>query len=190
MAGGDAVQDRRGLMPACASSRHRSVCTTSASPTSAATAAVATFRMPRSSSAPEPSASRTAGTPNSITPPRPAAAASVAARRSESSECCTTPGIEPIGCGSAMPSRTNSGSTSCDGTNVVSRARRRTAGDWRRRRSRWVGKLTAGTRRLRAAAPGATPPRSARRRSGGGRRHRRRGPPCGHRSRCADRSRR
>ena len=26
--------------------------------------------------------------------------------------CCTTPGIDAIGCGSARPSRTNSGSTS------------------------------------------------------------------------------
>ncbi len=54
------------------SSRHRSVCTTSASPTSATSASVATFRMPRGSSAPEPRASRTAGTPKSMMPPTPA----------------------------------------------------------------------------------------------------------------------
>ena len=46
------------------------------------------------------SLSSSRGTPNSISPPTPAATASAAARRSESRVCCTTPGIEAMARGS------------------------------------------------------------------------------------------
>ena len=44
-----------------------------------------------------------------MSPPTPAATASTAAFRRVSRVCWTTPGIEAIGTGSLMPSRTNSG---------------------------------------------------------------------------------
>jgi hypothetical protein len=68
--------------------------------------------MPSGSSPAEPAASRVAGTPKSINPPAPASTASPAASTSESTVCCTTPGIEAIGDGASSPSRTNIGSTS------------------------------------------------------------------------------
>ena len=43
------------------------------------------------------------GTPNSISPPTPASTASTAALRSDSRECCTTPGMLLIGRGSSTP---------------------------------------------------------------------------------------
>ena len=73
---------------------------------------MARLRIPSGSSAPEPAASLCSGTPNSMIPPSPAAAASAATRRTESRVCCTTPGIELIGTGSVAPSRTKTGSTS------------------------------------------------------------------------------
>ena len=77
--------------------------TTVASPTSATTSRIATLRMPSSSVAPVPVASRVDGTPKSISPPTPACTASTAALRSESRECCTTPGIEAIGARLGQP---------------------------------------------------------------------------------------
>ncbi len=94
------------------SSRHRSAITGSASPTSATQSAIATFKIPSGSTAPVPRASLCSGTPNSMTPPSPSAAASETAFRSESRVCCTTPGMLVIGVGSVAPSRTNTGSTS------------------------------------------------------------------------------
>ena len=67
--------------------------------------------MPSGSSAAEPRASLTAGMPNRIRPPTPASTASAAALRRLSLVCWTTPGMDDTGCGSAMPSLTNSGST-------------------------------------------------------------------------------
>ena len=139
------------------SSRQRSVCTTRR-PADASTATrVATFRIPSGSVAPEPRASRTSGTPNSITPPRPAAAASDTACGRDSSECCTTPGIEPIGTGAVTPSRTNSGSTRSAGCRRVSETRRRMAGASRRRRGRTRGTGVELTRPAYVEAAGHPP---------------------------------
>ena len=115
--------------------------TTMASPTSARTSRSAALRMPSGSIPALPVASRSAGTPKSMRPPTPAATASVAALRSVSRVCCTTPGIDPTGTGSSMPSRTNIGSTSWRGRRSVSATRRRIAGVVRSRRGRWVGNI-------------------------------------------------
>ena len=50
-----------------------------------------------------------AGTPNRITARTPRSASSATSLRRLSRVCCTTPGSDAIGCGSSMPSRTNSG---------------------------------------------------------------------------------
>jgi len=99
--------------------------------------------VPIASLAPEPVASLSSGrgTPNSIRPPTPAATASVAATRSESSVCWKTPGIEEISRGASMPSATNIGSTRCRGSSEVSATRRRIAAVLRRRRGRSAGKI-------------------------------------------------
>ena len=94
--------------------------------------------------------------------PRPAATARSASATSESRVCWTTPGIDEIGTGSAMPSHE-------DREHQIRRVqpglgqRRRTAGERRSRRGRWTGKLTiagsSGTgpaTRLTAALTGAT----------------------------------
>ena len=95
--------------------------------------------MPSGSVPPEPTASRVDGTPNSMIPPTPARTASAAALRSDSRECCTTPGSDAIGRGSVSPSWTNIGSTSCDGATRVSSTRRRIGAEMRSRRGRIVG---------------------------------------------------
>ncbi len=75
----------------------------------------------------------------------PSSASSATSRRSEVRVCCTTPGSDAIGTGASMPSRTNSGATRSSTPSRVSATRRRSAGVRRRRRSRWAGKLTAGS---------------------------------------------
>ena len=82
------------------SSRHRSLITVSASPTSPTTSVMARLRMPAGSTAPEPSASLCSGMPKSITPPSPRSAASATALSRVSRVCWTTPGIDAIGTGS------------------------------------------------------------------------------------------
>ena len=114
---------------------------TQASPVSARRSAKASWEMPAGSSAAEPRPSLTAGTPKTISPPTPAAAASAAALPRLSRVCWTTPGIEPIGCGSLMPSLMNTGSTSSRGRSEVSATRARRAGVRRSRRGRATGKL-------------------------------------------------
>ena len=74
------------------SSRHRSAISTVSPPTSEARSASATLRMPAGSDAADPTASRSAGMPNTISPPTPASTASTAAALSVSLVCCTTPG--------------------------------------------------------------------------------------------------
>ena len=81
---------------------------------------MARLRTPSSARACEPRASLCSGTPNNITPASPAATASVAAFRSDSGLCWTTPGIELIGRGSPSPSATKSGSTNCRASTVAS----------------------------------------------------------------------
>ena len=98
--------------------------------------------MPDGSVAPVPTASFSAGMPNSITPPRPSSAASATALSRLARVCWTTPGIDPIGRGSSRSSRTNSGSTSCRGSTDVSATSRRIAGVVRSRRGRTSGRLT------------------------------------------------
>ncbi len=121
------------------SSRHRSLITTVASPTSLTTSRMATLRMPSGSTPAEPCGSCAAGTPKSIRPPTPASTASTAALRSDSRECCMTPGIDLIGRGSVSPSRTNIGRMSWRGSSVVSLTSRRRAGVLRNRRGRTSG---------------------------------------------------
>ena len=95
--------------------------------------------MPSGSTAPVPRASLLVGTPNSMIPPSPSAAASEAALRSESRECCTTPGMLLIGVGPVAPSRTKTGRMSCRASSEVSATSRRRAGVRRSRRGRTVG---------------------------------------------------
>ncbi len=109
------------------------------SPTSATTSVIATLRIPWGSIAPEPRASFSAGSPNSITPPSPASTASLAAFFSESRVCCTTPGMLEISRGSVASSATNIGSTSWLGRTSVSATRRLRAGVRRSRRGRMSG---------------------------------------------------
>ena len=118
--------------------------TTVASPTSATTSRIATLSTPSSSVAPVPVASLVSGTPNSISPPTPACTASAAALRSESRECCTTPGIDAIGAGSASPSRTKSGSTRSPGDSRVCATSARSAAVRRSRRGRPAGNCASG----------------------------------------------
>ena len=100
---------------------------TRSSPTSALMSAMATWEMPSGSSAPLPMPSLSAGMPNTIIPPTPASTAAAAAFRSDSLVCWRTPGIEPIGCGSARPSLMNTGSTSSAGRSAVSATMARSA---------------------------------------------------------------
>ena len=111
--------------------------------------------MPAGSSAAEPGASLTAGMPNRISPPTPASTASTAALRRLSLVCCITPGIEATGCGSPMPSLTNSGSTRSAARTPPGATRRRRAAVRRSLRGRATGNpaligtpvLTGGGRR-------------------------------------------
>src|ERR1017187_2219409 len=121
------------------SSRHRSAMSTVAPPTSADRSARADVRIPAGSSAAEPRASLTAGTPKIMSPPTPASTASAAALRSLSRVCWTTPGMELTGCGSRIPSLTNIGSTRSDGWTLVWATRRRSAAVRRSLRGRAAG---------------------------------------------------
>ncbi len=114
---------------------------TRSSPTSARTSRMALFRTPSGSREAVPSASRAAGMPKSMMPPRPSSTASAAARLRDSVVCCTTPGMEVMGLGSVRPSRMNAGRISSAGASRVSAVSRRMAGVVRRRRGRWWGKL-------------------------------------------------
>src|SRR6185312_13592585 len=120
--------------------------TTRSSPTSALMSARATWEMPSGSSAALPRPSLSAGTPNTMMPPTPASAASAAALRRLSRVCCSTPGIELTGCGSAMPSLMNTGSTSSAGRSAVSATMVRSALVPRSRRA-----LTSGNPALIAS---------------------------------------
>ncbi|GAB7145132.1 hypothetical protein LRC484719_37310 [Mycobacterium riyadhense] len=88
---------------------------------------------------PDASLSSSRGTPKSISPPTPAATASVAALRNESTVCCATPGIEGMGRDSDIPSATNIGSTKCLGSKDVCATKRLKAGVERSRRGRCRG---------------------------------------------------
>ena len=110
-----------------------------AAPTSATTSRITVLRTPSGSTAPLPVASLRSGTPNSMIPPRPSAAASAAAARTESRLCWTTPGMLLIGTGSRAPSRTNTGSTRCCGAREVSATSSRIARVRRSRRGRTSG---------------------------------------------------
>ena len=110
------------------SSRHRSLMTTVASPTSATTSRIATLRMPSGSTAAEPTSSRVDGTPNSISPPTPAC------DRLDGGLAQRVPGVlhdarasTRSAAARVSPSRTNIGSTSCAGWTRVSATSRRMA---------------------------------------------------------------
>src|SRR6201992_750527 len=121
------------------SSRHRSAMSTVWSPTSAARSPMASWTMPPGWAPAEPRPSLTAGMPNRMTPPTPASTASTAALRRLSRVCWTTPGMEPIGCGSVMPSLTNIGSTRSVGRSAVSATSCRSAAVRRSRRGLITG---------------------------------------------------
>src|SRR5580692_3776294 len=147
-------------MPQCPwsvySHRHRSAVTTRSSPTSALMSESASCEMPSGSSAALPRLSLSAGTPNTMMPPTPASAASAAALRRLSLVCCTTPGIDPIGCGSMMPSLMNTGSTSSAGRSAVSATIDRSALVPRSRRA-----LTSGNPALTSTPSLADPAAAA-----------------------------
>src|SRR6516225_11403102 len=84
-------------------------------------------------------------------PPTPASTASAAALRRLSLVCCTTPGIEPIGTGSAMPSLMNTGRTSSAGRSAVSATIARSALVPRSRRG-----LTSGNPAVMTVPPVGT----------------------------------
>ena len=123
------------------SSRHRSDISTVSSPSSACRRCSATLSTPSGSSAPEPIASLSLGHAEDHQPadagrdrPRPPPSPG------SPSVCCTTPGIErDRRRGSAMPSRTNIGSTRSDGRTSISLTSRRSAAVRRSRRGREVG---------------------------------------------------
>ncbi|CAM5298436.1 hypothetical protein SALBM311S_05038 [Streptomyces alboniger] len=73
-------------------------------------------------------------------PEIPAATASAAAFFRLSRVCCTTPGIAPIGTGSAAPSTTKAGRMKSAGCSRVSATMRRMTGVVRSRRGRVPGK--------------------------------------------------
>lgn len=96
---------------------------------------------------------------NRITEGMPRVINSPTSARSESSECWTTPGSDPMGWGSVTPSRTNSGAMRSSGVSTVSATIRRRAGV---RRAAGVG--AGGTRqqprdrpRPPAVGPGCQP---------------------------------
>ena len=147
-------------MPQCPwsvySSTHRSAISTTSSPTSSRNSPSATWTMPSGFHASEPSASLRAGTPKRIAAGTPRSRRRRTSARSEATVCCTTPGSDGTGCGSSMPSRTNSGATRSSMPSTVSATSRRSAAVRRRRRGRWVGKATAGVyERLRPVPDGA-----------------------------------
>ena len=127
--------------------------TTRLSPVSALMSAIATWEIPSGSSAALPRSSLAAGTPNTMMPPTPAPAASAAAFRRLSLVCCTTPGIEPIGTGSVMPSLMNTGRTSSAGRSAVSATMARSARVPRSRRGRSSGNPAVMTLSYQAEAP-------------------------------------
>ena len=92
---------------------------------------------------PSPRRPCAAGTPKRMTAGMPRSASSATSLRSDSRVCCTTPGRLAIGCGSSMPSRTNSGATRSSTPSRVSATSRRRAGVRRSRRSRRWGKAIA-----------------------------------------------
>ena len=112
---------------------------TSSSPTASRTARSATCTTPSGSQAPLPCASLCAGTPKRIRPGTPSETRRLASTTSESSECCTSPGMDAIGTGSAIPSRTKSGATRSSGPRRASATNRRSAGVRRKRRNRRTG---------------------------------------------------
>ena len=71
-----------------------------------------------------------------------------ASTTSESTVCCTSPGIEAIGVGASIPSRTNSGATRSSTPRRASATRRRSAGVRRNRRRRRTGNPVAGRGRV------------------------------------------
>ena len=73
-----------------------------------------------------------------MTPAMPASRARFASATSESSVCCTTPGIDAIGVFSEAFSRTNTGRMRSDGETTVSATMSRITGDVRSRRGRCV----------------------------------------------------
>src|SRR5580700_7500001 len=125
------------------SSMQRSAISTVSSPTSLTRSPSASWTMPAGSSAPEPRASLTAGMPNRTSPPTPAPTASTAALRRLSLVCCMTPGIDGTGCGSSIPSLTNSGSTRSAGRRLVCATKRRRAAVRRSLRGRTAGNPAA-----------------------------------------------
>ena len=86
-------------------------------------------------------------------PGTPSDTSRLASTTSESSECCTWPGMESIGTGSAVPSRTKSGATRSSGPRRASATSRRNAGVRRSRRSRRTGKPPGSGRRRRFDHP-------------------------------------
>jgi hypothetical protein len=96
--------------------------------------------MPPSLYESRPTASFSAGMPNRMIPPRPSFAAVFASSAIKSTESWACPGIEPIGCRTPLPVRANSGKINFPGDSRVSRRRLRTAGWYRSRRNRVVGK--------------------------------------------------
>jgi hypothetical protein len=93
------------------------------------------------------------GDVNTMMPPTTAPAASAAAFRRLSLVCCTTPGIEPIGTGSVMPSLMNTGRTSSAGRSAVSATMARSARVPRSRRGRSSGNPAVMTLSYQAEAP-------------------------------------
>ena len=110
------------------------------------------------------------GTPKRITAGAPGSRRRRRRRRSASrAVSCCWPGIEAIGTGAAMPSRTKAGWMRSPGASEVSRASARSAAVRRRRRGRSDGKgharlRVAGARRRGARSPRPRPcrPRCAR----------------------------
>ena len=136
------------------SSMHRSATSTMSSPRSERRSASAACTIPSGCQACEPMWSLRSGTPNSTTAPTPRECSTATSSRSDFRVCCTCCGIDTIGWGASMPSRTNSGATRSAGWSRCSATSRLRAGVRRSRRMRRRGKsIPRGY--LRAAGRGS-----------------------------------
>ena len=135
------------------SSRQRSEMRMRSSPRLERSSPSATCTIPSGSEAPDPVGSLREGTPKRTTAPMPSDERRLASATREATECCTTPGIEAIGTGTSIDSRTKRGAIRSSTPSDDSATSRRMTGSRRSRRNLRAGKLMAEI----TAAPRAGP---------------------------------
>src|SRR6185437_10603763 len=114
--------------------------------------------MPSWAQAPEPSGSFAAGMPNRSTAGTPAASMRWASSARRSTERWNWPGSDAISLRTPAPGTTNNGWTSDSRQRRCSRTMARSAGNWRRRRERWMGNMDGSSLPRRGAGRGDTGP--------------------------------